>query len=123
MTIRRRAYITVMIAGYVGLGKGLERTFSTARCVFSPDHHRAHGYDNDAWQKCGVCMSIALENSHRCIERSTECDCPICGEFMFTSTLTVVFMVCPSHHLALDSIANSCRPVATQSTTNATTNT
>ncbi|KAF8544077.1 zinc-ribbon-domain-containing protein [Trichophaea hybrida] len=45
-------------------------------------------------KKCGVCMSIALENSHRCIERSTECDCPICGEFMFTSTLTVVFMTC-----------------------------
>lgn len=38
-------------------------------------------------------MSIALEGSHRCIERSTECDCPICGEYMFTSTLTVVFMV------------------------------
>ncbi|TGZ80392.1 zf-CHY-domain-containing protein [Ascodesmis nigricans] len=45
-------------------------------------------------KKCGVCMSIKLENSHRCIERSTECDCPICGEFMFTSTLTVVFMTC-----------------------------
>lgn len=39
-------------------------------------------------------MSITLEGSHRCIERSTECDCPICGEYMFTSTLTVVFMVC-----------------------------
>ncbi|KAI5813391.1 zinc-ribbon-domain-containing protein, partial [Pyronema omphalodes] len=45
-------------------------------------------------KKCGVCMSIALEGSHRCIERSTECDCPICGEFMFTSTQTVVFMTC-----------------------------
>lgn len=39
-------------------------------------------------------MSISLENDHRCIERATECDCPICGEFMFTSTATVVFMVC-----------------------------
>ncbi|KAI5778217.1 hypothetical protein EDC01DRAFT_719442 [Geopyxis carbonaria] len=45
-------------------------------------------------KKCGVCMSVQLENSHRCIERSTKCDCPICGEFMFTSTLTVVFMTC-----------------------------
>ncbi|BFZ59852.1 hypothetical protein YB2330_000873 [Saitoella coloradoensis] len=43
---------------------------------------------------CGVCMSMSLQNSHRCIERSTECDCPICGEFMFTSTQTVVFMQC-----------------------------
>lgn len=45
-------------------------------------------------QRCNVCMSIELENSHRCIEHSTECDCPICGEFMFTSTETVVFMKC-----------------------------
>ncbi|ANB15599.1 Zinc finger protein 420 [Sugiyamaella lignohabitans] len=43
---------------------------------------------------CNVCMSIELENAHRCIEHSTECDCPICGEFMFTSTETVVFMKC-----------------------------
>lgn len=45
-------------------------------------------------KKCGVCMSIRLQEYHRCIERSTECDCPICGEFMFTSTQTVVFMKC-----------------------------
>ncbi|KAK9470295.1 zinc-ribbon-domain-containing protein [Dipodascopsis tothii] len=43
---------------------------------------------------CNVCMSICLENSHRCIEHSTECNCPICGEYMFTSTMTVVFMSC-----------------------------
>ncbi len=41
---------------------------------------------------CNVCMSLALQNSHRCIERSTECNCPICGDYMFTSTMTVVFM-------------------------------
>ncbi|KAI9849318.1 MAG: hypothetical protein M1837_004778 [Sclerophora amabilis] len=44
--------------------------------------------------KCCVCMSISIANSHRCIERSTDCDCPICGEYMFTSPLTVVFMQC-----------------------------
>ncbi|KAK9374105.1 uncharacterized protein V1513DRAFT_127132 [Lipomyces chichibuensis] len=43
---------------------------------------------------CNVCMSVCLENSHRCIEHSTECNCPICGEYMFTSTMTVVFMSC-----------------------------
>lgn len=43
---------------------------------------------------CNVCMSIDLKDSHRCIEHSTECDCPICGEYMFTSTETVVFMSC-----------------------------
>jgi len=45
-------------------------------------------------KKCGVCMAISLLGSHRCIERSTECDCPICGEFMFNSIKTVVFMAC-----------------------------
>lgn len=43
---------------------------------------------------CNVCMSIALQDQHRCIEHSTECGCPICGEYMFTSTETVVFMLC-----------------------------
>ncbi|ODV91574.1 hypothetical protein CANCADRAFT_11927, partial [Tortispora caseinolytica NRRL Y-17796] len=43
---------------------------------------------------CNVCMDISLEDSHRCVENSTDCDCPICGEYMFTSTQTVVFMPC-----------------------------
>ncbi|KAL1967513.1 hypothetical protein VTN77DRAFT_3028 [Rasamsonia byssochlamydoides] len=43
---------------------------------------------------CSVCMPISIENAHRCIERSTQCDCPICGEYMFTSPDTVVFMRC-----------------------------
>lgn len=43
---------------------------------------------------CNMCMSIELQGNHKCIEHSTECDCPICGEFMFTSTETVIFMKC-----------------------------
>lgn len=43
---------------------------------------------------CNMCMSIELQDNHKCIEHSTECDCPICGEFMFTSTETVIFMKC-----------------------------
>jgi len=35
-----------------------------------------------------------MADHHRCIERSTDCDCPICGEYMFTSPQTVVFMRC-----------------------------
>ena len=37
---------------------------------------------------------MSLQGSHRCIERNTECDCPICGEYLFTSPETVVFMPC-----------------------------
>lgn len=43
---------------------------------------------------CCVCLSIGIRETHRCIERSTDCDCPICGEYMFTSPQTVVFMGC-----------------------------
>ncbi|KAL4801229.1 hypothetical protein BDV18DRAFT_165146 [Aspergillus unguis] len=43
---------------------------------------------------CSVCLPISIEKTHRCIERSTQCDCPICGDYMFTSPETVVFMRC-----------------------------
>ncbi|KAF9953449.1 hypothetical protein BGZ72_005398 [Mortierella alpina] len=44
--------------------------------------------------KCNICMNIHLKDNHKCIERNLECDCPICGEYMFTSTTTVIFMPC-----------------------------
>ena len=43
---------------------------------------------------CAACMSIAAESTHKCIERSTKSDCPICGEYMFTSNKSVAFMRC-----------------------------
>ena len=39
-------------------------------------------------------MSMSVEHSHKCIERVSDCDCPICGEYMFTSPRPVVFMLC-----------------------------
>ncbi|RKF64125.1 putative chy zinc finger [Erysiphe neolycopersici] len=45
-------------------------------------------------KKCGVCMSMSVEHSHKCIERVSDCDCPICGEYMFSSPTPVVFMLC-----------------------------
>ncbi|KAJ5909145.1 hypothetical protein N7495_001827 [Penicillium taxi] len=52
---------------------------------------------------CCVCLPISIEDTHRCIERSTQCDCPICGEYMFTSPETVVVMRCGHsiHHKCL----------------------
>ena len=43
---------------------------------------------------CAACMSVAAESTHKCIEKSTKCDCPICGEYMFTSNKAVAFMRC-----------------------------
>lgn len=51
------------------------------------------GIDYFHCQTCNVCMAIGLKGRHKCIERNLESDCPICGEFMFTSTSTVIFMV------------------------------
>lgn len=41
---------------------------------------------------CRACMTNEHFASHKCIERSLECDCPICGEYLFTSTRSVMFM-------------------------------
>eukprot|EP01135_Chromosphaera_perkinsii_P006900 Nk52_evm55s621 gene=Nk52_evmTU55s621 len=43
---------------------------------------------------CNVCMAVSLKGNHKCIERNLESNCPICDEFMFTSTKTVIFMPC-----------------------------
>ncbi|KAI9353741.1 zinc-ribbon-domain-containing protein [Obelidium mucronatum] len=52
------------------------------------------GQDYFHCKKCNVCMAISLRGKHKCIERNLESDCPICGEYMFTSTTTVIFMPC-----------------------------
>ncbi|KAK3387642.1 hypothetical protein B0H63DRAFT_470579 [Podospora didyma] len=44
---------------------------------------------------CKKCMAcISMHGGHKCIERSIDCDCPICGEYMFSSPKPVVFMQC-----------------------------
>ncbi|TVY29701.1 putative RING finger protein [Lachnellula hyalina] len=55
---------------------------------------RGLGKDFFHCKTCGVCMSMSVEHSHKCIERVSDCDCPICGEYMFTSPSPVVFMLC-----------------------------
>ncbi|PHH64027.1 hypothetical protein CDD81_5132 [Ophiocordyceps australis] len=55
---------------------------------------RGLGKDFFHCQKCQICIGVASQGSHRCIERSTDCDCPICGEYLFTSPRPVVFMAC-----------------------------
>ncbi|KAI9481330.1 MAG: zinc-ribbon-domain-containing protein [Benjaminiella poitrasii] len=51
------------------------------------------GQDFFHCKKCNICLSISMKK-HKCIERNLESDCPICGEYMFTSTSTVIFMPC-----------------------------
>lgn len=55
---------------------------------------RGLGTDFFHCKTCNICMTINMQKRHRCIERSLESDCPICGEYMFTSTTAVTFMPC-----------------------------
>ena len=50
------------------------------------------GQDFFHCDQCNACLSIELLGNHKCIENSTKSDCPICHEYMFTSTMAVVYM-------------------------------
>ncbi|KAG4101985.1 zf-CHY-domain-containing protein [Neocallimastix lanati (nom. inval.)] len=52
------------------------------------------GEDYFHCKKCNACLAISLKGNHKCIERNLESNCPICGEYMFTSTSIVIFMPC-----------------------------
>lgn len=54
---------------------------------------RGLGDDYFHCDTCNVCLSINMKDNHRCIERSLDNDCPICGEYLFTSTTRSYFMV------------------------------
>lgn len=78
--------------GICRVGRGIGKDF--VHCKASHESYiilRCHTYIR---QTCGVCVSIANENSHKCIERASDCDCPICGEYLFSSLQSVVFMKC-----------------------------
>ncbi|KAI1269897.1 hypothetical protein F5Y18DRAFT_371910 [Xylariaceae sp. FL1019] len=55
-----------------------------------------HGIGKDFYhcKKCCACIAISTRDTHRCIERVTDCNCPICGDYMFTSPKPVCFMKC-----------------------------
>lgn len=39
-------------------------------------------------------MHMKYHTDHVCIENKLFCDCPICGEFMQTSTRPALFLIC-----------------------------
>jgi len=52
------------------------------------------GIDSFHCMKCNACMSMKYAKSHRCIEHSMESDCPICYQYLFTSTTPVKYLQC-----------------------------
>jgi hypothetical protein len=45
-------------------------------------------------ETCNACVSIESRARHRCMPRSLDVDCPICKEYLFTSTKHVMYMRC-----------------------------
>ena len=58
------------------------------------------GIDYFHCDRCNACLSIAMQENHRCIERNLESNCPICDYYLFTSTQPVIFIPCghPIHY-------------------------
>ncbi|KAI8328010.1 hypothetical protein BC941DRAFT_464017 [Chlamydoabsidia padenii] len=52
------------------------------------------GVDTYHCPKCRVCIRLEAKDSHPCLERSLESNCPLCAEYMFTSTTPVIVMKC-----------------------------
>eukprot|EP00299_Pterocystis_sp_00344_P015869 c7945_g1_i2.p1 GENE.c7945_g1_i2~~c7945_g1_i2.p1 ORF type:complete len:390 (+),score=75.39 c7945_g1_i2:1-1170(+) len=58
---------------------------------------RGLGIDFEHCFKCNACLSKPMFSSHQCTERVLDQNCPVCHEFMFTSTRRVVFLKPCSH--------------------------
>ncbi|KAI8542696.1 hypothetical protein RHMOL_Rhmol08G0158900 [Rhododendron molle] len=54
---------------------------------------RGLGVDFFHCMKCNCCLALKLVN-HKCLEKSLETNCPICCEFLFTSSATVRSLPC-----------------------------
>lgn len=52
------------------------------------------GIDVFHCKKCATCMDMSLKNSHKCVERSLESNCPICTDFLQNSSEPITFLDC-----------------------------
>lgn len=43
---------------------------------------------------CGYCLSVELKDKHKCIEKAIHQNCPVCLEFLFTSTKSATVLKC-----------------------------
>ena len=75
----------------------------TYHCQFCNLCRRGEGLGVDMahCMQCNTCMTKEDMASHTCLEGGIESDCPICGEFLFTSDSPVKQMVC-GHYMHSD---------------------
>ena len=77
------------------------------------------GIDFFHCMKCNQCMNIKYQKGHNCVEKAMESDCPICRQYLFTSTSPVKYLRCGHimHRSCYDEYSkeNSCCPVCSKS--------
>ena len=59
------------------------------------------GRDYVHCKRCNVCISISTSSTHPCIERATDCNCPLCLDYLFSSSTPVVSLFCGHYMHAL----------------------
>lgn len=42
---------------------------------------------------CTTCVPVHMYASHQCLEYNSKADCPVCGEYLFTTVKPIMFMV------------------------------
>ena len=52
------------------------------------------GIDYFHCMTCNTCMSIRYENDHKCVERASEGQCPVCQMDLFTSATPIKYLGC-----------------------------
>lgn len=52
------------------------------------------GVDYFHCMKCNQCMNMKYQKGHVCVEKAMESNCPVCHQFMFTSTTPVKYLKC-----------------------------
>eukprot|EP00737_Agarophyton_chilense_P001084 gb/GEZJ01001205.1/.p1 GENE.gb/GEZJ01001205.1/~~gb/GEZJ01001205.1/.p1 ORF type:complete len:937 (-),score=148.17 gb/GEZJ01001205.1/:432-3242(-) len=56
---------------------------------------RGLGIDYFHCMKCNQCMHVKYrDKGHTCVQKSMESDCPVCSQYMFTSTSPVKYLRC-----------------------------
>eukprot|EP00178_Gracilaria_changii_P008532 TRINITY_DN2585_c0_g1_i1.p1 TRINITY_DN2585_c0_g1~~TRINITY_DN2585_c0_g1_i1.p1 ORF type:complete len:1137 (-),score=162.19 TRINITY_DN2585_c0_g1_i1:4777-8187(-) len=91
-------------------GKRFARYFCEI-CVFYDDRENTHvyhchscnvcrvgkglGIDYFHCMKCNQCMHVKYrEKGHNCVQKSMESDCPVCSQYLFTSTSPIKYLRC-----------------------------
>ncbi|PVV04356.1 hypothetical protein BB560_001146 [Smittium megazygosporum] len=55
---------------------------------------------------CSACLSVDARGSHKCVDKSLYSNCPVCMEYLFTSTSPIIVLYCghPIHKTCVNEL-------------------